>query len=104
MAFLASLTDPTLTATTTTKGSLNFTLAPNPARAAATVQLAPVPGATHATLVLTDALGRVVRSHTPALSAAGLRYELLLNGLAQGVYALRVEAGISSTVRRLVVE
>ena len=77
---------------------------PNPASSAVTVQVPGGPSATSATLTLTDALGRPVRTATAALPAAGLRYPLPLAGLAPGVYALRVTAGKATAVRRLVVQ
>ncbi len=104
LAFLAALTDPTLTATTAAHGSLPFTLAPNPARATTTVALPAQPGAASATLTLLDALGRTVRTTTVALPAAGLRHELSLGGLAPGLYALRATAGAATATQRLVVE
>jgi hypothetical protein len=102
--FLADLADAALAATAPALAGHAFTLAPNPARDRTTVYLAAVPGATSATLVLTDALGRTVRRHAAALSASGLRHELSLTGLAPGVYVLRTDAGGSSAVRRVVVE
>ena len=103
-AFLASLTDPTLTATTAAKGALSFSLAPNPARATTTVQLPAGLGASTAALTLRDALGRTLRTSTVALPAAGLRHALDLRGLAPGVYAVQVRAGSTSGTQRLVVE
>ena len=103
-AFLASLTDATLTATTPALSGTAFTLAPNPARASTTVTLPALPGAASATLSLLDALGRAVRTATVALPPAGLRHELNLAGLAPGLYALRVQAGPATATRRLVVE
>ncbi|MDQ2772221.1 MAG: hypothetical protein M3Y54_17180, partial [Bacteroidota bacterium] len=58
LGFLASLTDPTLTATTAARSDFAFALAPNPAHGSASVQLPAVPGAATATLTLLDALGR----------------------------------------------
>jgi len=103
-AFLASLTDPTLTATAAAQGPLSFSLAPNPARTAITVQLPAQPGTPTATLTLRDALGRAVRTATVALPPAGLRHELDLTGLAPGLYAVQVRAGAVVATRRLVVE
>ena len=100
--FFASLTDPTLLATTPTLSGSAFTLAPNPAHAAITVQLPALLGT--ATLTLFDALGRTLRSATVALPAAGLRHELGLAGLPAGIYALQVQAGAATATRRLVVE
>jgi hypothetical protein len=102
--FLASLTDPTLLATTAATGSLSFSLAPNPARAATAVQLPAVPGAAMATLTLRDALGRTLRTATVALPAAGLRHQVDLSGLPAGIYAVQVQAGTTGGTQRLVVE
>lgn len=102
--FLASLTDPTLTATAPVLHPETIGLAPNPAHATATVQFPPVPGAATATLTLLDALGRTVRTRTVAVPGTGLRYELDLTGLAPSLYALRVTAGTQTATRRLVVE
>jgi hypothetical protein len=104
LGFLASITDLTATRTSSDLIGTAFHLFPNPARSITTVQLPAIPGATQATLVLTDALGRRVCARTVALPTAGLRYDLPLTGLPPGVYALHVEAGAASAVRRLVVE
>ncbi|MBJ6107946.1 T9SS type A sorting domain-containing protein [Hymenobacter sp. BT523] len=99
--FLASLTDPTLTATTGAQGTLRFALAPNPASATAAVQLPALPGAASATLTLLDAMGRTVRSWQ---AVPGTRVELGLTGLASGLYAVRACAGSTVGTQRLVVE
>ena len=102
--FLASLTDPTLTATFAPLRPDNLSLFPNPAHATATVLLPPIHGAAIARLTLLDALGRTLHTQTVALPAAGLRHELNLTGLPAGLYALRVTAGGSTAIRWLVVE
>lgn len=104
--FLASLAELTATATATAAAPVRFafTLAPNPARTAATLTLPAVPGAPTAVLTLLDALGRVVRTETVGLPAAGLRHELPLLGLPAGLYDVRVAAGAATATRRLVVE
>ncbi|MDO7849046.1 T9SS type A sorting domain-containing protein [Hymenobacter sp. M29] len=104
LGFLASLTDPALTATTAAWGTLSFSLAPNPAHTATTVQLPAVPAAPAAILTLTDALGRLVHTETLPLPATGLRHALDLKGLAPGVYAVQVRAGAVTATQRLVVE
>ena len=101
---LASLTDPTLLATTAALRGAAFTLAPNPARSATTVTLPALPGTASATLTLRDALGRAVRTATVALPPAGLRHEVDLTNLPAGIYALQVQAGAATATRRLVVE
>ncbi|MBF9142655.1 T9SS type A sorting domain-containing protein [Hymenobacter properus] len=102
--FLATLTDATVTATAAPSRSFTFELAPNPARATTSVQLPVVPGATSATLMLTDALGRTLRTEAVTLPAAGRRHELNLRNLAPGLYLVQVSAGNSVGTQRLVVE
>ena len=98
VGFLASLTDPTLTATTASLSPEGISIFPNPAHGRAIIQLPP---ATTATLTLLDALGRTLRTQTAPTNA---RAELDLTGLAPGLYALRVRAGAETATRRLVVE
>ncbi|GAB3875162.1 hypothetical protein GCM10028824_29840 [Hymenobacter segetis] len=102
--FLASMTDLVGLATTGPRALPDVAVYPNPAHATATVQLPPVPGASAATIAITDALGRVVRTATVPLPAAGLRHELDLAGLPAGLYAVRVAAAGRSATHRLVVE
>jgi len=75
---------------------LAFTLLPNPARGAAEVSYAPVPGES-ATLRVYDILGNLVRS---ARSESG---RFRLRDLPAGTYLLRLKAGGSEADRRLVV-
>jgi hypothetical protein len=79
-------------------------LYPNPAKASTTLLLPAVAGASSATLTLSDALGRVLRTTKAALPATGLRHELSLAGMAPGVYVVKVQAGAATAVRRLTVE
>ncbi|MDO7851068.1 T9SS type A sorting domain-containing protein [Hymenobacter convexus] len=102
--FLATLTDPLLTPARAGGLPLAFSLSPNPARAATTVHLPALPGASHATLTLLDALGRPVRCQQLALLAAGSTAQVLLAGLAPGLYQLRVVAGAYRASRAVVVE
>ena len=101
VGFLAALADPTLTATAATLRPESIAIFPNPAHATATVQLRPIPGAATATLTLLDVLGRTLHTQTAATNA---RTDLDLTGLAPGLYAVRVQAGVSTATRRLVVE
>ena len=104
IGFLASLTDPILLAATAAQDNLSFTLAPNPALAAAVLTLPARRGAATASFTLLDALGRALRFETLALPPAGLRHEISLVGLPAGLYALRVAVGPATATRRLVVE
>lgn len=103
-SFVASLGATTPLATVDAARAAHVALYPNPAHAQAAVRLPAVPGATQATLVLTDALGRVVRTRVVALAPAGSAHAVDLAGLVPGVYTLRIAAGPTTAVRRLVVE
>jgi hypothetical protein len=97
--FFAGLREATLTATASARGTLSFSLTPNPARTAATVQLPAAAGPS--TFVLIDALGRTLRTHA---ATSGARVELDLRGLAPGLYAVQVQAGGTTGTQRLLVE
>jgi hypothetical protein len=84
IGLLASLTDPTLTATAPGRALAPAQLFPNPARHTATLRLPA--GTAPAPLTLTDPLGRAVRSY-PAL--ANSEAALDLRGLPAGLYLLR---------------
>jgi hypothetical protein len=98
VAFLATLTDPTLTATTAGLRPASIGLFPNPAHGRAAVQLPP--GTGPATLTVLNALGRTLRTQT----ATGSQADLDLTGLVPGLYAVRVQAGDAAVTQRLVVE
>lgn len=102
--FVASLTDPNLTATAPALDVEALGVFPNPAHTNALVQLPVVPGATTATLTLLDALGRAVRTQLVPLKAVGTTAEVPLTGLAPGLYHLRVQAGGQQASRVLIVE
>lgn len=104
VCFLASMRDPTLTATAAPALLAGLALAPNPAHATATVRLPAVPGAATATLTLLDGLGRTVRRQQVVLPAAGAAAEVSVAGLAPGLYRLLVQAGGQQASRALAVE
>jgi hypothetical protein len=95
LCFLATLTDPTLTATAASRAPAPAQLFPNPAHGTATLRLPA--GTAPAPLALTDALGRTVR-HYPA--SVGPEAVLDLRGLPLGFYLLRG----AGPARRLAVE
>ena len=75
---------------------------PNPATSRAAVTLTvETPQTVRVTLV--DALGRRVRTLWDGPAAGALRLGVEAGGLAPGVYAVRVEGGAASAVRRLTV-
>jgi hypothetical protein len=102
--FQASLRDPALATTPSVVNSMALSLHPNPAHASATMQLPAVPGATQATLTLTDALGRTMRTQQLPLLATGTTAKLDLISLLPGLYRVQVQAGGQQLSRRLMVE
>jgi hypothetical protein len=97
--FLATLAAVPLANVGPAAAQPSFEVFPNPARTVATVRVPA--GNNAATLTLTDALGRVVRTQS---ATAGQDYPYDLAGLAPGVYALRMQAGAAVATQRLVVE
>ena len=80
------------------------TLAPNPARGAATLRLPAALRGTQTTAVaVTDNLGRVVLRRTLAAGPADA-LELPLTGLAPGVYSVLAQTAAGLVARRLVVQ
>jgi hypothetical protein len=77
---------------------------PNPAHIRATVQVPAVPGATRATVTLTDGQGKVVFDQPVSLTATGGRAEVPLLGRTPGIYRVVVQAGDQRIARTLTVE
>jgi len=78
------------------QGQRLFSVAPNPARGAATVTLAAEAAATGCSLTLRDEAGRIAMQRTVAAGTAAV--ELDLRGLEAGVYVITVKtaAGVES--------
>ncbi|WP_167856337.1 T9SS type A sorting domain-containing protein [Hymenobacter metallicola] len=104
VGFLASLVDNAPLSQRAASQLPGLSIYPNPARNAATVELPAVLGATQATLTLTDAVGRAVRTTSAALPAGGLRHTLDVSNLAPGLYTLRVQIGTHTATQPLAVE
>ena len=79
-------------------------LYPNPAHIRATVEVPTVPGATSATVTLTDAQGQVVFEQPVSLTATGGTTEVPLLGRAPGLYRVQVQAGDRRVAKTLKVE
>lgn len=78
---------------------------PNPAHGTATVQVPAVAGASQMAMALYNALGQVVRRYPAAtLSAAGVSTTLDVNGVAAGLYTLRLTADGTTVSKKLAVE
>ncbi len=102
VAFLAQLNDgATALAAASSTAPTELAVTPNPARAAATVQLPPGAAKGEATLTLLDAQGRAVRTQAVR---AGTPATLDLVGVMPGLYLVRIKAGETQVVRRLLVE
>jgi hypothetical protein len=97
-AYLAVL-GPSVLANSARAATFASVLYPNPAHELVAVALPK--GTGPATFALLDALGRVVRTH---ITTPGQDYSFDLNGLAPGVYALRVQAGAATSTQKLIVE
>lgn len=94
----------TVLATRAGRPAAGLTFWPNPAHATVLAQLPATPGGGHATLVLRDAVGRLVRTQRLVLPAASAAAELELTGLAPGLYHALVQAEGQALSGRLVVE
>jgi len=81
-----------------------ITVYPNPAHESFTVVVPAVAGASQVTTELCNALGQVVRTQTAALPASGARLTLATDGLATGVYVLRLAAGSFALAKRVVIQ
>jgi hypothetical protein len=81
-----------------------ITLFPNPAQSAFTVLVPAVAGATQVHADLLNALGQVVRCQDAALPAAVARLAVDANGLATGIYTLRLQVGAATLAKRVVLQ
>ena len=77
---------------------------PNPAHIRATVQVPAVPGATRATVTLTDAQGTVVFEQPVSLLETGGKADVPLLGRAPGLYRVVVQVGGQRAAKTLRVE
>ncbi|WP_162550232.1 T9SS type A sorting domain-containing protein [Hymenobacter nivis] len=84
------------TATRSALGAGVLAAFPNPAGRAFTLSLPAVAGARSAALALYNGLGQQVLTRTIALAPAGTQALLDVNGLAPGLYTVRVQAGSQS--------
>jgi hypothetical protein len=93
-----------VTASQPTLDASQVSLYPNPAQARFTVLLPPVAGQKEVKATLLNSLGQVVSTRAIALTAAGATSEFDVQGLAPGIYALRLQAGAQLLTQRVVVE
>ncbi|WP_310396837.1 T9SS type A sorting domain-containing protein [Hymenobacter sp.] len=77
---------------------------PNPAHIRATVQVPAVPGATRATVTVTDAQGTVVFEQPVSMVETGGTTQVPLLGRAPGLYRVVVQAGAQRVAKTLKVE
>ncbi|MDJ0365502.1 alpha-amylase family glycosyl hydrolase [Hymenobacter sp. H14-R3] len=84
--------------------AFKLSVAPNPASDLTTI-VYELPAATTATLAVQNLLGQTVRQLAPARQAAGGQSQALsLQGLAPGVYLVRLQAGDQAQTARLLVQ
>jgi glycosidase len=101
------LTKPTGTTLATTGAQaaavFKLTLLPNPAAGTTTVAYE-LPTGTTATIAVQNLLGQTIRQLAPARQAAGAQAQSLsLQGLAPGVYLVKLQAGDQTQTARLLV-
>ncbi|MCC3153674.1 T9SS type A sorting domain-containing protein [Hymenobacter sp. BT770] len=77
---------------------------PNPAHIRATVKVPAVPGATRATVRMSDAQGTVVFEQPVSLMETGGAAEVPLLGRPAGLYRVQVQVGDQRVARTLTVE
>ncbi|UOQ74565.1 T9SS type A sorting domain-containing protein [Hymenobacter cellulosilyticus] len=104
VGFLASLTDDVPAANHSLARLTGLSLYPNPAHGTALVEMPALPAAAPATLTITDALGRPVRTYQVHSVTGRLRQEVALQGLAPGFYTLCLVAGSQYATCPLAVE
>jgi len=92
---------PTATKAGFTAASVS--LYPNPAHKQFTLLVPAVSGESQAQLTLYNVLGQPVRTATLALPATGAQTTLDVQGLPEGVYVLRVQAGTTTITKQVVV-
>ena len=79
-------------------------LYPNPARGRFTVLLPPLPGQRAVRASLANALGQVVLRRDIELTTAGATAEFVTQGLAPGVYTLRLATENQLFTKRVVIQ
>jgi len=92
---------PTATKAGFTAASVS--LYPNPAHKQFTLLVPAVSGESQAQLTLYNVLGQPVRTATLALPATGAQTSMDVQGLPEGVYVLRVQAGTTTITKQVVV-
>jgi glycosidase len=84
--------------------AFQLSLVPNPAAGTTTIQYQ-LPAAATASLAVQNVLGQTVRQLAPTRQAAGAQTQVLpLQGLAPGVYLVRLQAGELTQTTRLLVQ
>ncbi|MDO7884727.1 FG-GAP-like repeat-containing protein [Hymenobacter cheonanensis] len=76
---------------------------PNPAHESCTVVVPSMAGATTVRIELLNALGQVVLRQATALSGNGATLTLPIEGLAPGVYVLRLQAAANTLIKRIAI-
>ena len=93
-----------LTSTLAGLDAATVSLYPNPAHGSFTLLLPPLAGQAKVEAVLINALGQEVLTRTISLNAAGATAEFQTEGLATGVYMLRLKAANQLLTKRVVLK
>lgn len=97
------LTNTALATRPAPTAAFGLSLAPNPAAGTTTIRYE-LPAAATASLAVQNLLGQTIRQLAPARQAAGAQTQVLpLQGLAPGVYLVRLQAGDLTQTTRLLV-
>ncbi|MGY3089163.1 hypothetical protein ACVWYF_002203 [Hymenobacter sp. UYAg731] len=102
--FMLHFAARTALATASALTAAEVTLYPNPAHNAFTVLVPAVAGATQLHADLLNTLGQVVRRQDAALAPTGTSLTVDANGLAAGVYTLRLRVGAATLAKRVVIQ
>lgn len=102
--FALVLRPATVTATQPVLTAATVSLYPNPAHRSFTLLLPPLVGQRDVRATLFNTLGQVVLTRTISLTAAGASTEFRTQGLATGVYTLRLQADKQLFTQRVVIE
>ncbi|MDB5271354.1 MAG: hypothetical protein JWP58_4394 [Hymenobacter sp.] len=94
----------TALATASALTAAEVTLYPNPAHNAFTVFVPAVAGAAQLHADLLNTLGQVVRRQNAMLAPTGASLAVDANGLAAGVYTLRLQVGAATLAKRVVIQ
>ncbi|MBG8556110.1 Ig-like domain-containing protein [Hymenobacter guriensis] len=102
--FTLSFNTGTALATAPAELAAQVSVYPNPATGRFAVTLPAMAGARTVEAALLNSLGQVVRRQSVNLRADGAHFEVEAEGLSAGVYSLRLTAGATTIIKRVVLQ